>query len=87
MNPPVGSENLANFKEHSRRFKRYSLAPGVVSDDGTHFEPMLDLGIFKDVVHFRHVSDIGKNDLDAVVLSTGEIKRPRVHWGKATVTR
>lgn len=82
MNPPVGSQNLEKFKEHFRRFKCYFVAPGVVSEDGTHFEPMLDLGIFKRVVHFRHVSDIGKNDLDAVVLSTCEVKRPRVHWGK-----
>jgi hypothetical protein len=82
MNPPISSQNLAKFKDNFRRFKCYFLAPGVVSQDGTLFEPMLDLRIFKRVVHFRHVSDIGKNDLDAVVLRTGEVKRARVQWGK-----
>lgn len=82
MNPPPGSRNLSRFKELYRQFKRYDLAPGVVSDDGKRLKPMFELGIFKTKVHFRHVSEIVKNDLDSVVLGTGSVERQRAPWTK-----
>ena len=68
MNPPKESKNLELFKECYKKFKTYFLAPGVISKDGQQLKPILDLGIYKGTVHFRHVSEIGDNDLDLVVL-------------------
>jgi hypothetical protein len=83
MNPPSGSMNLASFQEHYRSKKRYILAPGVISDNGTALEPMLELGILKGVVHFRHVSELRENDIDSVVLGTGDVERPMSPFWRA----
>jgi len=68
MNPPPDSRNLELFKRSYREHKTYYLAPGVLSDDGT-LTPMFELGIYKARIHFRHVSEIGTNDVDRVVIS------------------
>lgn len=67
MNPPAGSKNLRMFKEQYSQYKTYVLAPGVVSEDRTQMKPMFDLGIYKRKILFRQTSEIGDNDLDAVV--------------------
>ena len=81
MTPSPGSENLVQFKWHYNKFRRYLLAPAVVSKDGT-FTPMLDLAIEKGAIHLRHVRDIGVNDLDSVVLKTGASNRPPISWDR-----
>lgn len=63
------SPNLAAFKEAYGQFKAYFLAPVLVDKDGTKvLKPILDLSILKRTIHFRTVSEIGKNDPDIVVL-------------------
>jgi hypothetical protein len=72
MNPSPGSTNLQLFKDRYREYKTYLLAPGVMSDDGKPPNPLFDLGIRKGQIHFRHVSEIGANDIDSVVLDPDE---------------
>jgi hypothetical protein len=80
MVPPPDSKNLSMFKTLFREFKTYYLVPGLVSADGKSLEPFLDLGIHKSKVLFRHSSEIEEHDVDAVVLDTGSVKRPRHEW-------
>ena len=75
MNPPPGSKNLDLFKAAYRKFKTYFLAPGAVKADGSQLRPIPELGIYKSSVLFRHVEEIGENDMDAVVLGTGQGER------------
>ncbi|WDN87863.1 hypothetical protein BuS5_00831 [Desulfosarcina sp. BuS5] len=75
MNPPEGSKNLEMFKESYKTFKTYFLAPGVISEDRRQLKPIIELGIYKGKIHFRNVDDIGRNDIDSVVLGTGRIER------------
>jgi hypothetical protein len=77
MNPPAGSSNLDLFKTRYRGFKTYLLAPGVIVAGGKSLKPLLDLAIYKGRIHFRHVSEIGKNDIDSVVLGTGRVDRAK----------
>jgi len=44
---------------------------------------MLELGILKGVVHFRHVSELRENDIDSVVLGTGDVERPMSPFWRA----
>lgn len=76
MNPEPGSNNLEMFKSFYQQYEAYFLAPGVISPDGRH-QPLLHLGILKRRIFFRNVSEIGKDDIDAVVLDSGRIRRPR----------
>lgn len=64
--------NLERFKVGYRKFKKFLLAPGVISADGSQMRPMLDLGIEKTTVYLRHVKDIGANDPDVVILRKAE---------------
>jgi hypothetical protein len=75
MNPPPASNNLARFKELYGEYRTYWLAPGVVSEDGKSLRPIFELGILKRKVLFRRVSEISRNDIDAVVLGTGKVER------------
>ena len=68
MNPRPGSTFLPAFKEAVPLKKTYWLVPGVI-DENEQVEMMTDLRIFKSRVIFRHVSDLGDNDLDSVVLA------------------
>lgn len=75
MNPPEGSKNLEMFKESYKAFKTYFLAPGVLSEDRRRLKPIIELGIYKGKIHFKNVDEIGKNDIDSVVLGTGRVER------------
>jgi hypothetical protein len=77
MNPEPDSKNLENFKRLFRQHKTYFLAPVVISEDAKSIKPFLELGIHKSKIHFRHVSEIGKHDVDSVVLNTGDVERPQ----------
>jgi len=72
MNPPSDSQNLEMFKKAYKAFKTYYLAPGVISRDKKMFKPIFKLGIYKGKIHFRNVSEIGRNDIDSVVLHPPE---------------
>jgi hypothetical protein len=54
MNPAPTSKNLQMFKEAYRHYKTYLLIPGTHRPDGSDAKPMIDLGIFKNSVHFRN---------------------------------
>jgi hypothetical protein len=83
MNPVPGSKNLKYFKDAYQYYKTYVLAPGVLSSDDSSVKPMLDLGIFKNSIHFRQASDIDPNDdPDEPVLGTGSVERPLTPYGK-----
>ena len=75
MTPPAGSRNLEMFKQYYKTFKTYFLAPGVISKDRQQLKPILELGIYKGKVQIRHVSEIGENDVDCVVLLERENER------------
>jgi len=68
MDPPKESRNLELFKKSYRMSKTYVLAPGLFSKDMQKLKPFLDLGIFKGIVHFRQVSEIGNGDMDIIVI-------------------
>lgn len=73
MNPSVESTNLESFKQYYKAFKTYFLAPGVLGEDRQSIKPLLELGIYKNKVHLRHVSEIGpNNDVDGVIFMTPE---------------
>ena len=61
MNPSPTSQNLRMFKEAYRRHKTYLLIPGTHNSDDS-VAPMLDLGAFKNSIHFRNVDQIGPHD-------------------------
>ena len=68
MNPVPGSQNLEMFKKLYRRFKTYLLVPGTMNADGTNLQPMFDLAIYKNAIHFRRFEDIVKGDEDSIFL-------------------
>ena len=69
--PPM----LARFKEEFARHGEYLLAPVTRRGDGQLWFDV-DLGIIKHKVHFRHISNITDNDVDAVV-KLAEVIRPQ----------
>lgn len=68
MTPKMPSKNLEMFKLYYKKFKTYFLIPGVISADLKELKPIFELGLFKGNIHFRDSSEIGKNDIDVVVL-------------------
>ena len=80
MTPKNGLANLERFKADFAEHKKYTLAPGVVSEDGLEFKPILNLGILKRNIVFKHSSEIGEHDLDSVALKTGSKKRQKLKW-------
>jgi hypothetical protein len=83
MNPSPESKNLERFKTAYREYKTYFLAPGVMKPDGSHLRLYPELGIYKSLIHFRHVNEISENDPDSIVLRTGRVDRPRSGPGGA----
>jgi TIR domain len=77
MNPRPGSKNLEMFKQAYQHFNCYFLVPGTCELDGSKLKPILDLGILKTSIQFRRVEDIGDNDIDSIVLESGQVKRQR----------
>lgn len=73
MNPSAGSTHLERFREAYEAFKTYFLVPAVMAPDGSNARLLLELGIYKNSIHFRRSEDIGKNDIDRAVFR-GELK-------------
>jgi hypothetical protein len=65
-----GSGALAMFRDAYRASKIYYLAPVIVDRAGTNIlKPIFDLAIYKNQIHFRHVTEIAAwGDPDAPVL-------------------
>ena len=68
MNPAEGSHYLRWFKESYKKYKTFKLIPGVVDSSGNNLRPIFELRIRKGRIHFRDVDEIGRNDIDSVVL-------------------
>lgn len=81
MNPSPGSKFLDMFKEAYRHYKTYTLIPAVLSPQASDVKPILELGIYKSMIHFRRVEDITLNDEDYPVLNTGTVERPPTGLG------
>ena len=79
MNPSPDSKNLEVFKQLYRQYKTYFLLPAVISKDAKSMKPLFDLGIYKGKLHFRNVSEIGRNDLDSIVFAPAISSAPRLH--------
>jgi len=82
MNPAPGSTNLAMFKQAYQHFKVYTLMPGALKPDQSDVIPIQGLGIYKSLIHFRRVEEIGPNDEDSIVLDSGTVKRPLTEYGE-----
>ena len=88
MNPAPTSKNLQFFKDAYRVHKTYLLIPVFQKPDGSAFKPILELGIFKNAVHFRNVDEIHPpHDPDLAVLGTGQVARPKTRYGKRSKKR
>jgi SEFIR domain len=88
MNPAPTSKNLQVFKDAYRLHKTYLLIPAVQKPDGSAFKPILELGIFKNTVHFRNVDEIHPpHDPDVAVLGTGQVTRPKTRYGRRSKHR
>ena len=79
MHPVPGSPPmLARFKEEFAMHREYMLAPVTRRGDGQLWFDV-ELGIVKHQVHFRHVSEIGDNDVDSVVKLGTVFAMPQDH--------
>src|SRR5690606_7993743 len=78
MYPVPGEPNLLQkFKQEYERHKQFLLAPVVRRADGQLWcEPTL--GIEKSLITFRHLADIGPDDMDAVALALPQLITPPV---------
>lgn len=64
---------LAKFKEEFERHGEFMLAPTVLKDDGNRYM-VPELGIIKNLIHFRQLSDITTpDDPDAAALMLPEL--------------
>ncbi len=61
--PPL----LTRFKQEFQKHNEFLLAPVTRRGDGQLWVD-LELGIVKRKIYFRHISEIGENDIDAAVL-------------------
>lgn len=84
MTPAPRSPYLSLFKDSYKQQGEYLLVPTTCKPDGSDIKIAHHLAIRKSVVHFRNMADISANDIDAVVLRTGERKRPLTDHGRAT---
>jgi len=82
MNPSPVSKNLETFQKLYRTSKTYFLVPGTCKPDGSDLRPILELGIYKNSVHFRNTADIVEGDIDSVVLGTGTVDRSYTEFGR-----
>ena len=84
MNPAPDSPYLSLFREAFKQRGEYLLAPAILSPDGRISERLIELGIRKKQIFFRHTSDIGPHDIDSVVLHTGSQHREKSEFGGGT---
>lgn len=87
MTPPPGSPNLPRFKEAFRKHGEYLLVPATCNPDGSNLQFAPVLAIQKRVLYLRNTVEIGKNDIDSVVLQTGSWKRPLTAYGRSVKKR
>lgn len=73
MTPEPNSPHLANFKKAYAQQNRYLIIP--VTGSAQAMKPHFDLSIGKQPIHFRHISDVGNNDRDAVIFDLSRSAR------------
>lgn len=69
MNPDPGSPYLPTFKKEFEKHRRYDLMNAAIKAG----QPVIDesQSIEKHAIIFKHVSDLGPNDIDRIVLDRG----------------
>lgn len=67
MNPDPDSNNLPGFKAHYEAYGSYLFLP--VGGTEVRLEPRFDLCIHKHEIHFRDISEVSDDDLDAPILA------------------
>ena len=70
VHPSSTSRHLERFKAACARHQWYLLLPIIESVPDR--QAVMDLAIATHVVHFRHVDDIGPDDIDAVIFGEPE---------------
>lgn len=68
-NPTDNFRMLNLFKSQYKQHKEYILMPAVLDETHNRIKPLMELGIKKREIVFRHVSEIKDNDEDAAVIS------------------
>lgn len=76
MNPTPGSPHLARFKGAFAQHQRYSLLGASISATGQNLTIDFEQPIGKTLVIFKHVSNIGKNDIDKAIFVREASQRP-----------
>jgi len=74
MNPPADSKNLDLFKRAYRKHKAFLLIPCITTSDETRIELLFNLGIRKERIIFRNVSEVGPNDIDYIAINPPDNK-------------
>lgn len=64
---PESASLLPKFKEQYKKHKEYLLAPVTRRADGKQWAD-IEFGLVKTTIHFRDISEITEDDLDAFVL-------------------
>ena len=82
MTPTADSTYLAWFKKSYKKHGEYLLVPTTCKADGSDMRFAPHLAIRKRVLHFRNTKDIPENDIDSIVLHSGEWRRPLTEYGK-----
>lgn len=67
-NPTDNFKMFNMFKERYKKHKKYYLIPAVLDEVRGSIKPLQEYKILKHNLSFRHVSEIGENDIDAAVL-------------------
>ncbi|TYB32725.1 MAG: hypothetical protein FXF49_10035 [Flexistipes sinusarabici] len=61
-------ENLNNLLDLFNRLKKYKLYPAKISQNGNDIKPFIEKGILKTTLTIKDAWEIGKNDVDRVVI-------------------
>ena len=67
-NPSDNFKAFNLFKESYNKYGEYILMPAVVNEKTGQIKPLPQYGIHKKQINYRHISDISKNDPDAILL-------------------
>lgn len=67
-NPTDNFQSFNCFKEAYHKSGEYMLMPAVLNEGTGRIKPLIEYGIHKKQLVYRHISDITENDQDAILL-------------------
>lgn len=73
-NPTDNFKMYNMFKQQYLHHKKYYFMPAVLDEANKNIKPLFEYGIFKYELIFKHVDEIGDNDIDSIV------KEPNKPW-------